>query len=52
MLDANNNLYKPANRGFVAFILEDGKLVNFQPLMDIDNKFLQKRDLSNQVSRI
>jgi len=47
MLDANNNLYKPANRGSVDFSLQDGKLQDFKPLMEIDNNFLQKRDLSN-----
>jgi hypothetical protein len=47
MLDADNNLYKPANRGYVDFSLKDCRLVNFQPLMDIDNNFLQKRNLSD-----
>jgi hypothetical protein len=47
MLDANNNLYRPANRGSVDFSLESGKLEDFKPLMEIDNNFLQKRDLSN-----
>jgi len=47
MLDANNNLYKPANKGYVKFSLENGRLENFKPLMEIDNNFLQKRDLSN-----
>ena len=47
MLDANNDLYKPANKGYVDFSLRDCRLVNFQPLMDIDNNFLQKRNLSD-----
>ena len=47
MLDANNDLYKPANKGYVDFSLKDGRLVNFRPLMDIDNNFLQKRNLSD-----
>ena len=47
MLDANGNLYKPANRGFVDFSLKNGRLENFTPLMEIDNHFLQKRDLSD-----
>jgi len=47
MLDANNDLYKPANKGYVDFSLKSGRLVNFQPLMDIDNNFLQKRNLSD-----
>ena len=25
MLDANNNLYHPANKGYVDFLLEDGR---------------------------
>ncbi|HEV8284003.1 MAG TPA: AsmA-like C-terminal region-containing protein [Chitinophagaceae bacterium] len=45
MLDANNNLYKPANKGWVDFSLKNGRLVNFKPLMEIDNNFLQKRNL-------
>ena len=47
MLDANNDLYKPANKGYVDFSLKDCRLVNFQALMDIDNNFLQKRNLSD-----
>jgi hypothetical protein len=47
MLDANGNLYKPANKGFVDFSLKNGRLENFKPLMEIDNNFLQKRDLSD-----
>jgi hypothetical protein len=47
MLDANNDLYKPANKGYVDFSLKDGRLVNFQPLMDIDNNFLKRRNLSD-----
>jgi hypothetical protein len=47
MLDANNDLYKPANKGYVDFSLKNCRLVNFQPLMDIDNNFLQKRNLSD-----
>jgi len=47
LLDANNDLYKPANKGYVDFSLKNGRLVNFQPLMDIDNNFLQKRNLSD-----
>ena len=47
MLDANNDLYNPANKGYIDFSLKNGRLVNFQPLMDIDNNFLQKRDLSD-----
>ena len=47
MLDANNDLYKPANKGYIDFSLKNGRLVNFQPLMDIDNNFLQKRNLSD-----
>jgi hypothetical protein len=46
-LDANGDLYKAANRGWVEFSLKNGRLENFKPLMDIDNNFLQKRDLSN-----
>jgi hypothetical protein len=49
MLDANNDLYKPANKGYVEFSLKDGRLVNFQPLLDMDNNFLKKRNL-NDVS--
>jgi hypothetical protein len=47
MLDADNNLYNQANRGFVDFSLKNGKLENFAPLMDIDNRFLQKRNLTD-----
>ena len=47
MLDADNNLYKPANKGYVDFSLRNGKLENFVPLMEIDNNFLQKRNLSS-----
>ena len=47
MLDANNDLYKPANRGYIDFSLQNGRLINFQPLMDIDNNFLKKRNLSD-----
>jgi len=47
ILDANNDLYQPANQGYVDFSLRDCRLVNFQPLMDIDNNFLQKRNLSD-----
>jgi hypothetical protein len=47
MLDANNDLYREANRGYVDFSLKNGRLVNFAPLMEIDNNFLQKRNLSD-----
>jgi len=47
MLDANNDLYHQANRGYVDFSLKNGRLVNFAPLMEIDNNFLQKRNLSD-----
>jgi len=47
MLDADNNLYKPANRGSVNFSLKNGRLENFQPLLDIDNNFLKKRNLND-----
>ena len=47
MLDAKNDLYKPANKGYIDFSLKNGQLLNFQPLMDIDNNFLQKRNLSD-----
>jgi len=47
MLDANNDLHKAANKGYVDFSLKNGRLTNFQPLMDIDNNFLQKRNLSD-----
>ena len=47
MLDAQNDLYKPANKGYVDFSLQNGRLENFKPLMDIDNQFLQKRGLSD-----
>ncbi len=47
MLDANNDLHNPANKGYVDFFLKDGRLVNFQPLVDIDNNFLQRRNLSD-----
>jgi hypothetical protein len=47
MLDANNDLYKAANKGYVDFSLKNCRLLNFQPLMDIDNNFLQKRNLSD-----
>jgi AsmA-like protein len=47
MLDANNDLYHEANRGYVDFSLKNGRLVNFAPLMEIDNNFLQKRNLSD-----
>ena len=47
VLDANNDLYQKANRGYVDFSLRNGRLVNFAPLMEIDNNFLQKRDLSD-----
>src|SRR6476620_8235868 len=47
MLDANNDLYKPANKGYIDFSLKNGRLVNFQPLMDIDNNFLQKRNVND-----
>lgn len=47
VLDANGDLYKRANKGWVDFSLKNGRLENFKPLMEIDNNFLQKRDLSN-----
>ncbi len=47
MLDANNDLYNPANKGYIDFSLKNCRLVNFQPLIDIDNNFLQKRNLSD-----
>jgi hypothetical protein len=47
ILDADNDLYREANRGYVDFSLKNGRLVNFAPLMEIDNNFLQKRDLSD-----
>jgi hypothetical protein len=47
MLDANGDLYKPANKGFIDFSLKNGRLENFRPLMEIDNNFLQKRDLTD-----
>jgi hypothetical protein len=47
MLDANNDLNHEANRGYVDFSLKDGRLVNFAPLVEIDNNFLQKRNLSD-----
>jgi hypothetical protein len=47
MLDANGDLYKPANKGFIDFSLKNGRLENFKPLMEIDNNFLQKRDLTD-----
>jgi len=47
MLDANNDLHHEANRGYVDFSLTNGRLVNFAPLMEIDNNFLQKRNLSD-----
>jgi AsmA-like protein len=47
MLDPNNHLYRRANKGYIDFSLKNGKLENFRPLMDIDNRFLQKRDLAN-----
>jgi len=47
MLDANNDLYRQANKGYIDFSLKNGRLVNFQPLVDIDNNFLQKRNLSD-----
>ncbi len=47
LLDANNDLYKPANKGYIDFSLKHGRLENFKPLMEIDNNFLQKRNLSD-----
>ena len=47
MLDADNNFYRQANKGYVDFSLKNGKLENLAPLMEIDNNFLQKRNLSN-----
>jgi len=47
LLDANNDLYKPANKGYIDFSLKQGRLENFKPLMEIDNNFLQKRNLSD-----
>ena len=47
MLDENGNLVKPANKGYVDFSLKNGRIENFKPLMEIDNNFLQKRDLSD-----
>jgi len=47
MLGADNNLYRQANKGYVDFSLKNGKLENFAPLIEIDNNFLQKRNLSN-----
>lgn len=47
MLDANDNLFKAANKGYINFSLKKGRLENFRPLMDIDNNFLQKRNLSD-----
>jgi len=47
LLDASGNLYRWANKGWVDFSLKNGRLQNFKPLMEIDNNFLQKRDLSN-----
>src|SRR5678810_1107713 len=36
-----------SNRGYIDFSLKNCRLVNFQPLMDIDNNFLQKRNLND-----
>lgn len=47
LLDANNDLYKPANKGYIDFSLKHGRLENFKPLMEIDNNFLQKRNLTD-----
>jgi hypothetical protein len=46
-LNANADLYEPASKGFIKFTLQNGRLKNFEPLMQINNNFLQKRDLSN-----
>jgi hypothetical protein len=46
-LDANYDLNSLANRGQVNFSLKNGRLQNFQPLMDIDNNFLKKRNLQD-----
>jgi hypothetical protein len=48
-IDANNDLYRPANKGYIDFSLKHGRLENFKPLIEIDNNFLQKRNL-NDVS--
>jgi AsmA-like protein len=47
MLDANNDLYREANKGYVDFSLKNGRLLNFAPLVEIDNNFLQKRNLTD-----
>ena len=47
VLDAKNDLYTPANKGTIDFSLKNGRLENFKPLMEIDNNFLQKRNLSD-----
>jgi len=46
-LDENYNLFRPANKGYINFSLKNGRLVNFEPLINIDNHFLQKRDLTD-----
>lgn len=46
-LDANDDLLQTANRGFVDFSLKNGRLQNLKPLMEIDNNFLQKRNLND-----
>lgn len=46
-LNADADLYEPASKGVIKFTLQNGRLKNFAPLMEIDNNFLQKRDLSD-----
>jgi hypothetical protein len=47
MMDANNNLATAYNKGSIDFSLKSGRLVDFQPLMDIDKNFLKKRNMSD-----
>lgn len=46
-LDADNNLIASSNRGYVDFSLKNGRLVRFQPLMDINSNFLKKRNVDD-----
>jgi hypothetical protein len=47
VLDGDNNLATGYNKGTVDFSLKNGRLYNFGPLVEIDNNFLKKRNMSD-----
>lgn len=46
-IDNNAKLISQANDGFINFLLQDGELNNFEPLMEVSKKALKKQDFTN-----